>query len=156
MKNKRTVIHHSKKSPAKMKGTLDTALKSSFLGILISAGIGLALLFASTAAALMTDDPTAFVEPIGYVSIFVTSFLGGFLCSKLDKRSPYLVSILCGAEFVILSMLFSFTLPHSLASGMNIWTRLALHAISFALFPVGTLVTVKASKPKRNKVRKRR
>ena len=91
MKNKRMPVNHSKKSAQRMEGALDTALKSSFWGILISAGVGLALLFASTAAALMTDDPTAFVDPIGYVSIFVTSFLGGFVSSKLDKHSPYLV-----------------------------------------------------------------
>lgn len=156
MKNKRTVIHHSKKSPAKMEGTLDTALKSSFLGILISAGIGLALLFASTAAALMTDDPTEFVEPIGYVSIFVTSFLGGFVCSKLDKRSPYLISILSGAGFVIFSMLCSIALPHTLASGMNICIRLCLHALSFLLFPLGALVSIKANKPNRSKHKKKR
>ena len=156
MKNKRFAIKHKPKSSAKVEGAIDTALKSSFLGILISAGVGLALLFASTAAALMTDDPTAFVDPVGYVSLFVTSFLGGFICSKLNKCAPYLVSILCGAEFVILSMLFSLALPHSLASGMNIWTRLALHALSLILFPLGTLVSVKSSKPKRNKARKRR
>lgn len=155
MKNKRIPIKHNKKSAAKMEATLDTAIKSSFWGILITAGISLALLFASTAAALMTDDPTSFVDPIGYVSIFVSSFLGGFICSKLDKRSPYLVALICGAGFVILSMLFSFALPHSLASGMKILPRLGLHTLSFVLFPIGTLVGIKSSKPQR-KIKKRR
>ena len=155
MKNKRMPTRHNKKSHTKIEGTLDAALKSSFLGILFSAGISLALLFACTAAALMTDDPTAFVDPLGYGILFVSSFLGGFICSKLDKHSPYLVSILCGAGFVILSMLFSLALPHSLASGTKILTRLCLHALSFALFPVGTIFAVKSSKPKR-KIKKRR
>ena len=155
MKNKRTSVKHNKRSIQRIEGTLDTALKSSFLGILISAGVGLALLFASTAAALMTDDPTAFVDPIGYVSIFVTSFIGGFICSKIDRHSPYLVSIICGAGFVILSILFSLALPHSFASGMTVGIRLALHALSFILFPLGALGAVKAAKPQR-KAKKRR
>ena len=155
MKNQRTVIRHSKKSSARMEGTLDTALKSSFLGILFTAGVSLALLFASTAAALMTDDPISLVEPIGYVVKFISAFLGGFICSKIDKRVPYMTSAIVGGAFVILSMLFSLALPHSLASGMNIGVRLALHALSFVMFPLGALLGVKASKPKR-KAKKRR
>lgn len=155
MKNTRYSHKPSKKNLTKKDEALKKALKSSFLGILITSGISLALLFASTAAALMTDDPTAFIEPTGYVSALVTAFLGGFICSKIDKQSPYLVGIISGAGFVIISVLLSFTLPHSLASGMNIWLRLCLHAITFILFPIGTLIGIKSSKPK-HKVRKRR
>lgn len=155
MQNKRNSIRRNKKNTIKAERAIDTALKSSFLGMLISAGVGLALLFASTAAALMTDDPTAFIDPIGYVSVFITSFLGGFICSKLDKSSPYLVGIICGAGFVVFSMLLSFALPHSLSSGMNIGMRLCLHVLSFLLFPIGTLVGVKSAKP-RHKPKKRR
>lgn len=155
MKNKRTPVKHHKKSTHGSDATINTALKSSFLGLLITAGISLALLFASTAAALMTDDPTALVTPIGYVSAFISAFFGGFACSKLNKKAPYLVAILCGAGFVILSMLISFALPHTLNSGMNIWLRLCLHALSFVMFPLGALISIKASKPKR-KSKKRR
>ena len=156
MQNKRTAANHHKKSATRMESKVDTALKSSFLGILFTAGVSLALLFASTAAALMTYDPTAFVDFIGYASIFIASFFGGFICSKLDKNSPYLVGILTGVGFVILSMLLSFALPHSLASGMKILTRLGIHALSFVLFPIGTLIGVKSSKPKRKSNHKKR
>lgn len=157
MKNKKLANKSNKKSTSKTESKVDAALKSSFLGILFTAGVSLAILFASTAAALMTDDPISLVEPIGYVSAFASALLGGFICSKIDKRSPYLVSAICGAGFVLLSMLFALALPHTLDSGMKIWTRLLLHTLSFVLFPAGALVGVKASKSKRkSKPRKRR
>ena len=157
MKSKRTPAKHLKNYKTQADKKLDTALKSSFLGVLFTAGISLALLFASTAAALMTDDPTSLVDFIGYASIFVSAFFGGFVCSKLDKTSPYLVGILTGAGFVIISILFSLVLPHSLASGMKILPRIGLHVLSFALFPIGTFIGVKSSKPKhKNKNHKRR
>ena len=154
---KKERIHRGtvKRNVMKKEGPLDKTFKSSFLGILITVGIGFTIMFASTAAALLTDDPTSFIDPVGYISIFLTSFLGGFVCSKINKQSPYLVALLCGADFVIFSMLFSFVLPHSFSSGMNIQTRLLLHLLSFVLFPVGALVGIKASKPQR-KTRKRR
>ena len=155
MKKQRIPLKHRKKNSTTPQSKLDTALKSSFLGILFTAGVSLALLFASTAVALITDDPTTLASPIGYVSAFLSAFLGGFICSKIDKRSPYLVSALTGCAFVLLSMLFSFAIPHTLDSGMKIGLRLCLHALSFLLFPLGTIVGVKASKPQR-KAKKRR
>lgn len=149
MKNKRSTINKGRKNGSSVENKIDTALKSSFLGILFTAGVSLAIIFASTAAALMTDDPTALVAPIGYISTFVSSFLGGVICYKLNKNAPYLTSAITGCAFVLLSMLFSFSLPHSLASGMKIFVRLGLHTISYTLFPLGALVGVKASKPKR-------
>jgi putative membrane protein (TIGR04086 family) len=147
MKNTRT----HRQNVIKKEGIIDKTFKSSFLGILITVGIGFIIMFASTAAALLTDDPTSFISPIGYISVFITSFLGGFVCSKINKHSPYIVAIICGADFVILSMLFSFALPHSFASGMNIQTRLLLHTLSFILFPVGAFAGTKASKPQRKR-----
>lgn len=155
MQNKRIPVKHHKKRISKTEGKLDASLKSSFLGLLITAGISLALLFASTAAALMTDDPLAFIDLAGYGSVFISAFFGGFACSKINKHSPYLVSILSGAGFVITSMLFSLALPHSLASGMKILVRLGLHTLSFALFPIGALIGVKASKQKRKSQKRR-
>ena len=155
MKSRRTLVKHHKNNSSKTETKVDTALKSSFLGILFTAGVSLALLFASTAAALMTDDPISLVEPIGYVAKFIAAFLGGFICSKIDKRTPYMTCAIVGCTFILLSMLFSLALPHSLASGMKIGVRLVLHALSFVMFPVGALVGVKASKPKR-KIKKRR
>ena len=78
MKKQRIPLKRHAKNSATMESKLDTALKSSFLGILFTAGVSLALLFASTAAALMTDDPTALAPPIGYVSAFLSAFFGGF------------------------------------------------------------------------------
>lgn len=148
MKHKKTKIrHHTPQN----EGSLENTLKNALYSLGISLAIGLALLLIGTAVALALPDPTALIDPIGYVSLFVTAFLGGFASSKLNKRAPYLTAIICGAGFVILSMLISFALPHTLASGMNIWARLALHLLTFAVFPFGTLVSVKASKPKRRR-----
>ncbi len=150
MKNKKI----KRKSPQN-ETTLDKTLKSTLWSLLITACISIALLLLGTAAAYFTSDPTAFVDPVGYVAMGLSAFLGGFAASKLNKRAPYLTSVLTGAGFVLLSMLLSFVLPHSLASGMDIWTRLALHALSLAIFPLGALTGVKsASKPKHKRLRR--
>ena len=142
--------HHSTQ---KAETSLDKTLRSALYSLLIALGVAIALLLISTAIALQTPDPTALVDPIGYVSLFITAFFGGFATSKLNKHSPYLASILCGGAFVLLSMLFSLTLPHTLDSGMNIWTRLLIHALTLFTFPVGTFVGIKGAKPKKRKRR---
>lgn len=136
--------------------TLDKTIKSIGVCLLITLGICLALLLIGTLIAYTTGDPTAFVDPIGYVSLFLGSFFGGFVCSKLSKHSPYITSAACGALFVLISMLFSFALPHSLASGMKIFTRLALHALSLITFPIGALVGVKSAENAPRKKKKKR
>ena len=151
MQKKRLSAKHNKNTPSQSGAALNTALKSSFLGILITVGSSLAMLLATTAAALMTDDPTAFVNVAGFASLFVSSFIGGFVCPKLNKQAPYLVSLLCGAGFVALIMLSSLALPHSLDSGMHPLTRLCLYALVFALFPAGTIVAIKSSRPKQKR-----
>ena len=136
--------------------TFDKTMKNIGICLLITVGICLALLLIGTLIAYTTGDPTAFVDPIGYVSLFLGSFFGGFVCSKLSKHSPYITSAACGALFVLISMLFSFALPHSLASGMKIFTRLALHALSLITFPIGALVGVKSAENAPRKKKKKR
>ena len=155
MKNQRTVHKSVRKSTIKRDTPMDRTLKSSFIGILATVGIGLALMFASTAAALLTDDPTAFVDPIGYILPFVCAFLGGFVCSKLNKSSPYHVSLICGGATVLITLAASFLVPPSLSTGSNIGARLLFNLLTLATFPIGTLISIKASKSNKPK-RKRR
>ena len=150
MKNK------SSKNHTKGAGAPVTVLKSFLYGILSTAAIGLALLLAGTAAAYLTPDPTAFVEPLGFVTLFITAFFGGFAASKINKRAPYLNAILVGAGFTLLSVLVAFALPHTLASGTELLPRILLRALSLATFPLGALVGIKASKPKKRKLRRKR
>ena len=143
------------KKTLKRNSSLDKTLKSSFLGILITVGIGFSLMLASTAAAFLTDDPTAFIAPIGHVLPFVCAFLGGFICSKLNKPSPFLTSIICGFGFFILSMLVSFLLPSTLSSDVKIWVRICLHLATVLTFPLGAFASIKSSKPQ-HKIKRRR
>lgn len=155
MKNKKAKHSAAPRGAHKTENVFDKILNSSLLGLAVTIGISLTLLLGGTAAVFLTDDPTAFVDPLGFVALFLSTFLGGFCCSKINKRSPYLTSVICGALFVILSMLLSFALPHSLASGENIWSRLAIHALSLACFPLGAFIEKKSSSTTVHK-RKRR
>ena len=134
---------------------LEQIMKSAGFGLLITIAISLALLFSGTAIALTTSDPTILIKPIGYVTLFVSAFLGGFACSKINTRSPYLTAMICGIGFVIVSMLFSFAIPHSLASGMDIMSRLLIHLSSIVSFVIGSFVSIKANKPNKKSRRKR-
>ena len=62
---KKERIHRGtvKRNVMKKEGPLDKTFKSSFLGILITVGIGFTIMFASTAAALLTDDPPHLLIP---------------------------------------------------------------------------------------------
>ena len=154
MKNKKT--KRRSEAPSSAANTLDRTMKDIGISLLITIGICIALLFVGTAIVYATNDPSAFVDPVGYVSLFVGCFFGGFASGKIGRRSPYMTSAVCGTLFVLISMLLSFTLPHSLASGMNLWTRLGIHALSFLTFPIGALSAIKASAPSRNSKRKRK
>lgn len=150
MKNKKAKL---KRPSPNNESSLEQAAKFSLAGLAITVAISAALLLLGTAIAISTVDPLSLIAPIGYVSTFISAILGGFACAKLNKRSPYACAALCGGEFVLLSMLLSFALPHTLASGMTVWTRLAIHVASLVAFPLGALLGVKASKPKRKKRR---
>lgn len=156
MKNQSIRRHSPSRDTGKNQSVSNRLIKSLPLSLLITFSIGIILLLGATAAAFLTSDPTSLVDPIGYVTLFATSFLGGFVASKISKRDPYLLSLLTGAGFVVLSMLFSFALPHSLSSGMELWVRLLLHLASFSTFPIGALAGIKASVSPRRKSRKKR
>ena len=156
MKNQRVAHKKVRKNTIKKDSAMDKTLRSSFLGILITVGVSFTIMLASTAAALLTDDPTAFVNPIGYVLPFICAILGGFICSKLNKSSPYLTSIICAFVFVLLSMLLSFALPHSLSSEISPLMRIGLHSLHLIAFLFGTFVGIKSStNTKKNKKRRR-
>ena len=154
MKNKKT--KRRGEAPYSAGNTLDRTMKDIGISLLITIGISLALLFVGTAIVYATNDPSAFVDPVGYVSLFIGCFLGGFASGKIGRRSPYLTSTVCGTLFVLTSMLLSLALPHSLASGMNLWARLGLHVLSFVTFPIGALAAVKGSAPTNRSKRKKR
>ena len=153
MKNK----IHVHKTKHQNETTLDKTLKSTGAALLLTFAIAFALMLIGTAAALGTKDPTALVTPLGYFTLFATSFFGGFACSKMNKRAPYLTSALTGAGFVLLCAIISFALPHTSDSGMTLLHRLVLHLASFLTFPVGAFAGIKSASPKkRAKTRKRR
>ena len=69
---KRKKIGHA--STYKNESPISTVMKSALWGILATLGINLALLLGGTAASLATPDPLAFVDPVGYVCLFIGSF----------------------------------------------------------------------------------
>lgn len=135
-------------------GTLYAVSQSVLYSILATVAISLSLLLLGTGAAYLTPDPTAFVTPLGYVTLFTAAFFGGFAASKINKRAPYLNAILTGASFTLISTLLALALPHTLASGTELLPRILLRALSLATFPLGALVGIKASKPQKRKRRK--
>lgn len=156
MKSKKTNRKsHSLTNPSNQ-STLDKLINSSLLALAITIGISIALLLISTAIALSLPDPLSLIDPIGYVSLFISAFFGGFAASKLNKHSPYITSTICGLTFVILSMLISVAIPHSLSSGMDLWGRLALHTLSLVTFPLGALAGIKGAKKSKPNKKKRR
>ena len=149
MKNKKS---HKTRNPD---GTLYAVSQSVLYSIIATVAISLSLLLLGTGAAYLTPDPTAFVTPLGYVTLFMAAFFGGFAASKINKRAPYLTSILTGVGFILLSAVSSLALPHTLSSGTELAVSILLRTLTLLTFPLGALVGIKASKPQKRKRRKR-
>ncbi len=135
---------------------LDTSLKKSFWGFLITIAISLALLLCGTAAAFTTDDPTAFAEPIGYVSLLISAFFGGFICAKLNTASPYLTSLFTGIIFLLTLIICALALPHTLSSDIESAYRFILYGAALALFPIGALAGTKSRRSRKPTKKRRR
>lgn len=156
MKSKRNKHNTAVSGAVNKEKSFTNDLKASFLGLLITLCIALALLLIGTAVAFYTGDPLSFVDPIGYTSLFLSAFLGGYICSKLNRASPYLTSLLTAVLFIFTLMICAFALPHTLDSGIELAHRSMLYAAAFLMFPVGALVSTRAQRPSRQAKRKHR
>lgn len=151
MKKKKTKQSFSNKNET----AIDKMFKSISVGLLITVGISIAMLLIGTGISLVMPDPLALIEPIGYFTLFASSFFGGMACTKINKSSPLPTAMLCGCAFVVLSMLCSFILPHTFTAGMEFWLRLLIHALSLLCFPLGAIVGKSSNKKSTKRIKRR-
>lgn len=123
MKGKRSRRTTAVRGSARQGSPTRRVFIASVLGVMLTLGTGLTVLLIGTAVALYSDDPSAFVAPIGHVALYAVGVIGGVVCPLLSRGSAFLV---CGVgaflEVGIFS-LASLALPASLTSGASAVAR---------------------------------
>lgn len=148
---RKTAVHGSANGDTPKK----RVLRASALGFFITLLIGLVLLLSGTAVALYSGDPSAFTEPVGYTALYTVALLGGAICPVLDRSSPYLVCALSSGGAAVVHCLAALALPHSLASGMELTTQIAMRAAYVAAAFLGCTVAIKLGRSSARKKKRR-
>ena len=113
-------------------GLFLSALKSA----LISLAISLLLAALLSGAANLSSDPLTLVFPMSLLSLYISSFLSGFLCMRKMHEGVLLCGIFSGGIFMLLYMFISLFLPNELSSSHSLPISLLLRLlmIVFSLF----------------------
>ncbi len=98
--------------PADSAGGFVAFLRTLPLTTALTTAIGLALLTAAAAVAVMTPDPTAVARPAAYVALSATSLLGGMIAGRRTPDHPVLGALGAGVVFSLLTLLLAIPVGH--------------------------------------------
>ena len=87
------------------------ALVCGFGGIAIGTAVAAALLFAFTAIAYSTKDPSSLTAPLGYTALYLTAAVSGIAASRLSGESGAMSAIsgaVSGAALLAILIVMSF------------------------------------------------
>ena len=115
---------HDKESFS-LAGLFISALKSA----LISLAISLILAAILSGAATLSSDPLSLVFPMSLLSLYISSFLSGFLCMRKMREGTLLCGLFSGGIFMLLYMSVSLFLPSELSSGRSFVLTLFLRSL---------------------------
>lgn len=116
--------HHDKESFG-LAGLFISALKSAFVALATS----LILAAILSGAATLSSDPLSLVFPMSLLSLYISSFLAGFLCMRKMHEGTLLCGLFSGGIFMLLYMSVSLFLPSELSSGRSFWLTLILRSL---------------------------
>ena len=141
-----TSKQHSKKEDASAALLLDL-IKSMAVTLLI----GLLSLLICSLLAYFTEDPNAFIQPLGILSAAITAFGGGFAAMRFHRQSALLCGLLNGCALMAVMLLLSLAFA-SQASHYSMPISLLLHLSLPILSVFGAFLGVpRAKKPKKRK-----
>jgi len=144
-KNNRSAKKHLSTSSA----TLPRTAKSVFLGSGIALISVFILIIILSAFSLVFNDPNKMIVPFALTAILVSSFIGGFISSKLNSSSALICGLLCGAILLVFYLFGSFIFKSQASSATM------LHILGFRICVpimsvIGAYLGIKPSKPKRH------
>jgi putative membrane protein (TIGR04086 family) len=114
-----------------------TALKSGLFGVGATFCTGLVLITTATAIAYANPDPS-FLSPIlALAALMISSFVGGFVSTKISKESPLLCGAVTGSMTALISLALSLMLFFLPTSNLVFWQSLLLHGIALGFSVLG-------------------
>lgn len=133
---------------------LGSMMKCALCALPVTAIVGLLLLFATTALLLMTKDPNRYHTVVGFISIYVTAFLGGMIATRLyGRRSPLFCGLTEALLLILLTGVVALFLPdalkNDLSGGIAVLTRVLL-------LPASLCGALLASRQKQSRKRRHR
>ena len=135
------------------RGIIPCAVIGSFIAL-----VGVVIItFVISAILYQTEDPTKYIMPAAFSSLYISSLFGGFTASKLNKGSALLCGIGVGVILLLLTFVISLVIPNEHSSDYGVLESLSLRA-ALAICPVlGAFIGVSgASKSKKRKNHKKR
>ncbi len=128
------------------KKVISSALISSMATILSS----LFILSIFSILALKSPDPLSIIPVFGLISLMISMFIGGYICSKSVKSSPMICGIASGAITTAMTFILSLILTGIPSSGYGFFIIITLHASAILFSVLGALTgNIKIKKNKR-------
>ena len=115
-------------------------LRSCGIGAAASVLAALVLSVLATVVAFSQSDPDALVSVLAFLSVYIASFAGGFVSSKLYRERGVAAATVSGAMFAFLLLFVSVFAKNAVASDNSFAVTLALRASIVAASAVGGAV----------------
>ena len=101
---------NNKKRRPTAEATLQGAIKSALPGMAASLVSALVMMLLGTLIALLCPDPGAAARVAGYVTLYLSAFVGGFYAYRRCRAYPLLCGLYTGLFYTALTLLLSLIL----------------------------------------------
>ena len=137
---------HPKKATARRTEDAQIFSPSILLkSMLITLGVGIALLVMASLCAYFFNDPNQLILPLGLTASAMTAFIGGIVSIRMQGHSALLCG-LCNGAAVCAVMILASLFFKSLSSGYSALVSAALHAGFLCLSVAGAYLGQKRGK----------
>ena len=131
-------------------------LRCSAIGAAFSIGIALFLGVIASLILFKTNDPLKFIVPSALSILYISTLLGGYISSRINKRSPILCGLLSSLFVLVFSLLVSLFVPVSLSSGYDIFSAIGSRLAVIVSSLVGAFIGTNYNKSRNSKKKRRR
>ena len=115
-------------------------LRCSLIGAASSIGIALILGVVVSLILFNTGDPLKLIVPSALSVLYISTLLGGYIASRINKRSAALCGLLSAVTVLFVFLLISLFIPVSHSSGYDIFGAIGLRLAVIVSSVVGAFI----------------
>jgi len=127
----------SKRESVEDTSLISVIMKNALLGAIISAISAVIMISIFCVAIIGAEDPNIFLQPLAWVALLVSMFIGGLFTAKRVKDLPLICGLVCGAIITLFSTAVSLvfhTLPSSSPSFLQ---AIIIHSLAISFSIIG-------------------